>query len=41
MISISEAKETDLQIIHQLAEEIWWPAYKDILSEVQINFMLK
>lgn len=30
----------DLRIIHQLAEEIWWPTYSDILKREQIRLML-
>jgi len=34
------AGDSDIITIHQLAEEIWWPTYQDILSEEQIRFML-
>ncbi len=34
------ASQSDIITIHQLAEEIWWPTYQDILSEEQIRFML-
>lgn len=32
--------QEDLPVIHHLAEEIWWPAYSDILKSDQIRFML-
>jgi ribosomal protein S18 acetylase RimI-like enzyme len=41
MIEIREAGINDIPSIHQLAQEIWWPTYKGILSDDQIAFMLK
>lgn len=38
---IRVAGKTDIQAIHHLAYEIWWPSYKGILSEEQIEFMLE
>lgn len=40
-MEIIEATEQDIPIIHELAEKIWWPTYRPILSEEQISFMLK
>lgn len=40
MIEIKPAKISDISVIHQLAHEIWWPTYKDVLSDEQITFML-
>lgn len=40
-MDIRKATERDIQAIHQMAEEIWWPAYRDILSKEQIQFMLE
>ena len=40
MIRIEEASINDLEIIHQLAHDIWWPTYKNFISEEQITFML-
>lgn len=40
MIEIKEAKLSDIPVIHQLANEIWWPTYKDVLADEQISFML-
>jgi len=40
-LSIRIAEPKDISRIHLLAEEIWWPTYRDILSNEQINFMLK
>jgi diamine N-acetyltransferase len=37
---IREATASDISIIHQLATAIWWPTYRDIISEEQIRFML-
>ncbi len=41
MIEIVNAKEDDALIIHNLAHEIWRKAYKNILSDKQIEFMLE
>jgi GNAT superfamily N-acetyltransferase len=40
MIKIEEASIKDLEIIHQLAHDIWWPTYKNVVSDEQIAFML-
>ena len=40
-MEIVEATEKDIPVIHELAEKIWWPTYRPILSEEQISFMLK
>lgn len=39
-LTIRLASPEDLPVIHQLAEEIWWPTYSDILKSEQIRFML-
>ncbi|HEY0895385.1 MAG TPA: GNAT family N-acetyltransferase [Sphingobacteriaceae bacterium] len=39
-MNIRTAEPTDLELIHRLAVEIWWPTYHAILSEGQISFML-
>ncbi|WP_199117170.1 GNAT family N-acetyltransferase [Pedobacter sp. ASV28] len=41
MIYIRKAKEEDLPIIRQLAEQTWPSAYSDIISQEQIVFMLE
>lgn len=40
MIEIKKAAFSDIPILTKLAEEIWWPTYKTIISEEQIAFML-
>ncbi|MES3016681.1 MAG: GNAT family N-acetyltransferase [Bacteroidota bacterium] len=40
-MQIVEATDKDIQVIHDLAEKIWWPTYRPILSEEQISFMLE
>ncbi|TKC00660.1 GNAT family N-acetyltransferase [Pedobacter cryophilus] len=40
MIEIKLAAIEDLEIIHQLASDIWWPTYKNVISDEQIAFML-
>ncbi len=40
MNSIRLAGPADLLSIHQLAHQIWWPAYRDILPQAQIEKML-
>jgi diamine N-acetyltransferase len=37
--SIREASATDISSIHQLAEAIWEPTYRAILSREQIDYM--
>lgn len=39
-MNIVRANTNDIQVIQQLAAEIWPIAYKDILSIAQLNFML-
>lgn len=38
---IRPATETDISTIHKLANEIWWPTYRDVISAEQISFMLQ
>ncbi len=40
-MEIIDASEQDIPVIHELAEKIWWPTYRSILSEEQIAFMLE
>ncbi len=40
-IKIREATEKDIPLIHQLADEIWYPTYGAILSPAQLKYMLK
>jgi GNAT superfamily N-acetyltransferase len=40
-MKIRQAKINDALIIHSLANEIWCTAYKDIISDEQISFMLE
>lgn len=37
--SLREATPTDIPTIHQLAEAIWEPTYRPILSQEQIDYM--
>lgn len=37
---IRKATEQDISVISELAEKIWWPAYRNIISDDQISFML-
>lgn len=39
-MNIRTATIADIPVIHRLAHEIWWPTYRDVLSEAQISFML-
>jgi diamine N-acetyltransferase len=41
MYSIREATTTDIPIIHKLAEAIWEPTYRPILSREQIEYMFE
>ena len=41
MIAITEAQEDEIPLISQLANEIWWPTYQNILLAKQIEFMLQ
>ena len=38
---IRKGTEEDITAITELAEKIWWPTYRNIISEEQISFMLK
>lgn len=38
---IRKAGYSDVLVIHQLANLIWWPTYRDILPDEQIHFMLE
>ena len=38
---IRKATEENITAITELAEKIWWPTYRNIISEEQISFMLK
>ncbi|MBC7400727.1 MAG: GNAT family N-acetyltransferase [Mucilaginibacter sp.] len=40
MYTIRQATVYDVDIIRQLANEIWWPTYSPILEKEQIEFML-
>ena len=40
MITIKSAEVSDLQVIHQLAHDIWPSAYGNILSGSQLEYML-
>lgn len=37
---IRKATEKDIEVISELAEKIWWPAYRNVISDEQISFML-
>jgi GNAT superfamily N-acetyltransferase len=37
---IRKATDSDIQAISELAEKIWWPSYRNIISDEQISFML-
>ena len=37
---IRHASELDIPAINELAEKIWWPSYRNIISDEQISFML-
>ena len=38
---IREANDSDIPAISQLAHEIWWPTYTEVIPDEQIDFMLK
>lgn len=40
-MNIRKATVHDIQAIHELAEKIWWPAYRNVISDEQISFMLE
>jgi len=37
---IRQATDSDIPAISELAEKIWWPSYRNIISDEQISFML-
>ena len=37
---IRKAAKSDIPAISELAEKIWWPSYRNIISDEQISFML-
>jgi len=39
-MTIRKAAESDIPAISELAEKIWWPSYRNIISDEQISFML-
>lgn len=41
MLIIREATINDAEIIHQLAEKVWWPSYAAMLADDQIVYMLQ
>jgi GNAT superfamily N-acetyltransferase len=40
MIKILQATISDIPLIQDLAEKIWWPTYSPIVDKVQIRYML-
>ena len=40
-MKIRAATLDDIAVIHRLADEIWWEAYKNVISDEQIGFMLQ
>lgn len=40
MITIIQASPSHVLTIREIAEKTWWPAYREILSEGQIRYML-
>ncbi len=40
-LRIRQATAHDIPIISRLANEIWWPTYRDFIPEEQISFMLE
>jgi diamine N-acetyltransferase len=41
MLQIKTASEADIPLIRSLAEKVWWPTYRAILREEQIEYMLE
>lgn len=41
MLEIRKANLEDAQLIHELVHQIYYPTYKEILSQGQIDFMLE
>lgn len=39
-MTIRQANYNDISAISQLATEIWWPTYTDVIPDEQIEFML-
>ena len=40
-LRIRQATAQDIPSVSRLADEIWWPTYRDFISEEQISFMLE
>jgi GNAT superfamily N-acetyltransferase len=40
MIAIRKATKADIELINQLAHDIWWDTYKAVIPDEQITFML-
>jgi ribosomal protein S18 acetylase RimI-like enzyme len=40
MLSISQAKISDMPVVHNLAHEIWPVSYLEILGQAQLDYML-
>jgi GNAT superfamily N-acetyltransferase len=40
MVSIRHATEADIPAIQQIATDTWWPTYRPILTDAQIEYML-
>lgn len=40
MLSLSQATEADIPVIHALAHRIWWAHYPDIIGAEQVAYML-
>jgi len=41
MVRIRTATINDIEIIRNIAQDVWWPAYSSILSKEQIAYMLE
>ena len=41
MVSIKNASEADIPVIRALAEKVWWPTYRNIISDDQIRYMIE
>jgi diamine N-acetyltransferase len=39
-IQLIRAQISDIEIIHQLAEKIWWEHYPPIIGDEQVEYML-
>lgn len=40
-MTIEAAEPNDAETISQLADQIWWPTYRGVISDEQIAFMLR